>query len=412
MGKRGKYGLGRVFQPKYKAKDGTIKTVNTWYIQYYDERGEQHRDPTSAKSEREARGFLADKLGQAHRGETPAGDKSLAYSDIREDLLRYYRVGKMASLETLKDGTETVKGLTKLDEYFGFGDDKKGMKVSQFNTADWDDNFITKRRREGVSDATIINSAKLLGKMFSLAVDNGRLSKAPEVTVPSAPPPRKDYLSKEQFDALFGKQGMPEQFHALLTFLFYQGVRIGEALSITWDQLDLDNGVFHPNAQNNKTGNTDPKPLQKQTVLALRKSTKNGDVVFTEARSEGDNPAKKFEKAFRAAMLRLGFGKPAWRCEQCKTVKDDAAPVGDAPALECPKCPETPMQYKYIGPSPHCLRASTVVYYREGGLSDAEIMTITGHDSSRSFKGYSRTRIENVKDRMDAAEAQRKKRAA
>ena len=67
------------------------------------------------------------------------------------------------------------------------------------------------------------------------------------------------------------------------------------------------------------------------------------------------------------------------------------------------------MQYHYVGPSPHCLRASAVVFYRESGMPDAEIMAITGHKSSKAFQGYSRTRVGVVKQRMDAADAMRNK---
>jgi hypothetical protein len=42
-------------------------------------------------------------------------------------------------------------------------------------------------------------------------------------------------------------------------------------------------------------------------------------------------------------------------------------------------------------------------------MSDPEIMAITGHKSSKAFLGYSRTRVENVKTRMDAADKTREK---
>ena len=148
MGKRGKYGQGRVYQPTYKAEDGTVKTVSKFYIQYYNQEGKQVRESTEAKTEKEARGILAVKLGQVHMGTAPrAEEKALRYGDIREDLLRYFRVNKMASLEVLADGTESAKGLTKLDEYMGFNAEtgEKGMKVAAFNNKDWEDNFITKR---------------------------------------------------------------------------------------------------------------------------------------------------------------------------------------------------------------------------------------------------------------------------
>ena len=413
MSKRGKYGQGRVYQPKYKAPDGTTKLVNKWYVQYYDAQGKQRREPTDAKSETEARKILAIHLGQVGQGTAPRlEEKSVRYGDLREDLLRYFRMNKMGSLEILADGTESAKGLTKLDEFFGFGNGDKGMKISAFRTSTWDNDFITRRRKEGVSDATIRNSAKLLERMFKLGVENRRLTSAPKVTIPPEPDSRKEFLTKEQFDLLFSSKGMDETFHPLLTFLFYQGVRLGETLNITWDQLDLENGVFQPESSENKTGNDEPKPLQKETIRALRKITKRADFVFEDARSDGKSPAKKFEKAFRAAMLRLGFGKPAWQCSQCRSVNHAPAPAdANSQAVECSKCKGVPMQYHYVGPTPHCLRASTVVYYREAGMSDAEIMAITGHESSKSFRGYSRTRVENVKARMDAAEATRRKAA-
>ncbi len=412
MSKRGKYGQGRAYQPKYKTPDGEEKTVNKWYVQYYDRDGKQVRESTDAKTEREARGILAVKLGQVHQGTAPrVEEKALRYGDIREDLLRYFRINKMASLEVLADGTESAKGLTKLDEYFGFdaATGEKGMKVAAFSNRDWDDNFITKRRREGVSDATIANSAKLLDQMFKQAVKNGRLTVAPKVTIPTPPKAREVYLSKEQFDVLISGKGMHSRFHPVLTFLFYQGVRITETFNISWGQLDLDNGVFLPDPDKNKTGNKDPKPLQSETVRALKTVKRDGDYVFEEVRSDGGNPAKRFEKAFRAAMLRLGFGKSMWQCSQCRAVKNGPAPEENSPAIECNTCNGVPMQFHYVGPTPHCLRASTVVFYRESGMSDAEIMAITGHESSKSFMGYSRTRVENVKARMDIAEASRRK---
>src|SRR6202022_2751086 len=239
---RGKYGLGRVYQPKYKDADGTVRTVNNFYIQYYDMHGYQHRGPAKwpngepAKSETEARKILARALGKAQEGQAPAPDeKSLRYGDIRADLLMDYSVRKVKSLETLSDGSETVKGLTKLDEFFGYrenGDDDKGVKVSTINNKTWEQDFILARRKEGVSDATIVNSAKLLNAMLKVALENGRISRAVKVSVPAPPKARKDYLSEEQFHTLFGKDGMLAKFHPLLTFLFYQGVRIQETLRI------------------------------------------------------------------------------------------------------------------------------------------------------------------------------------
>src|SRR5260370_14675118 len=199
-----------------------------------------------------------------------------------------------------------MKGLTKLDEFFEYkGESDKGLKVAAINNKVWEDDFIMARRREGVSDATIRNSAVLLRQMLKLALNEKRISSAPKITVPAPPPAREEFLTKEQFDALFEKDGMPSKFHPVLAFLFYQGVRIGETLTIWWKQLDLNAGVFKPKAAQNKTGNDDPKSLHKEAVKIFHTLPKADGLVF-----EGITQ-KMFEKSFRKVILRLKDGKPA-----------------------------------------------------------------------------------------------------
>jgi len=419
MAKRGKYGQGRVYQPTYKACDckgecadpDHRKTVNKWYIQWYDNAGIQHRESTNAKTETEARKLLAVKLGQSIQGIGPVnGERSLRYGDIREDLLHDFRIRKLKSLETLSDGTETVKGLTKLDEFFGFTASDPGRKISTITKEEWEKEFIIGRRKEGVSDGTIANSAKLLRQMLNIAVDNKKLVAAPKITVPKAPPAREEFLTKEQFDRLL--EYSDKKFNPVFKFLFYQGVRISETLGITWKQLDLKAGVYSPNEDENKTGNNEPKSLHAEVVIALKKIKPNGNYVFADVRSDGENLGKMIEGVFRNAMLELKYGKPTWTCSQCRATEDDrpAPKPEDKFAPRCPnsKCKNVPMIYKYVGPSPHCLRASCVVFYRESGkMSDREIMEITGHSSTKTFLGYSRTRQKSIKSKMDMANENR-----
>jgi integrase len=188
--------------------------------------------------------------------------------------------------------------------------------------------------------------------------------------------------------------------------IFRGGVRIEETLLTQWSQFDLDAGVFTPNPDINKTGNGTPKIMHKDVIAVLREMRKPEGLVFERVSQ------KMFQKAFRKAMLKLGYGSPAWQCSQCRNVdKKTAAPADEnSPAIPCAKCKNgIPMQYHYVGPTPHCLRASGVVFYRESGLSDAEIMAITGHSSNKAFLGYSRTRIQSIKEKMDDAEADRKR---
>jgi integrase len=406
---KSKYGQGRVYQPKYTdKKTGEIRTVDKFWIQWSDGNGGQHREATWAKTETQARQILIGKQGGVQRGNVPlATGKSLRYGDIREAFLRKQRIDKTKSLEHLSDGTETMKGLTKLDEFFGYkAGVNEGLKVSAITSKAWEDDFIMARRLEGASDATIKNSATHLRQMLKLALEQNRIASIPRIYVPPSPPARKIYLDKEQFEAT--RSAMPPKFHPALTFLFFQGVRITETLGVLWSDIDLVRASFIPYYDRNKTGDDVGKPLAMETVKALRslKRTDDGPVF------EGIT-AKMFEKAFRKAMLRLGYGRPMWQCSQCRST-DKLAPAPkhkSDPAIVCKNCQSrgraVPMKYHYVGPTPHCVRASTVVYYREGAVPDAMIMEITGHKSSRSFDGYSRVRTQALKEKMDVNEASR-----
>jgi integrase len=405
MAKRGKYGMGSVYKPE---------GAGSWYIRYYDAGGNRQRE-TGFASEREAQDRLKVLLGQVVTGTGPkVGEKHLTYGDIRELMLLSMQVKKLHSLSRLSNGDLTVKGLAKLDEYFGWTkENPTGGKVADFNPTKWESDFILARRQEGVSDATIITSAKLLRAMFKNAVEKKRLTFAPKVSMPKTPEPREHVLYKEQFDRLLdSKTGVAKMFIPLLTFLFYQGTRINEALNLKWYQVDLDAAIYHPNPKFNKTGDKEQKALHKVTIDALGEAGDDDAYVFAKVRSEGENPAKRFEKEFRDAMLRFGFGAPMWECAQCKGTKKGHAPKADSPAIECPECDDIPMQYKYVGPSPHSLRASCAVFYLESGMTETEVMKITGHSDIDVFRGYARLSDGNLQRSMNAAEVMRQKRMA
>jgi integrase len=422
MGKRGKYGHGRVYQPKYKAADGTVKTVSKWYVQYYDKNGIQHREPTNATTEKEARKILNGKLHNVEQGTAPTAEsKNLQYGDLRAVVLSHYVVNKMKSLDILSStGEQSIRGMTKLDEFFGYKRTRtedgikidKGMKVRDINNQMWVSGFIEERRKEGVSDATIRNSGALLRQMFAVAASPEfkllNPAQVPTFTLPAAPKARQDFATKEEFDKLLGE--LSPRFHPYATFLFFQATRKMEAIGIAWSQINLNEAVYYPNPETNKTGDDEPKPLADEVLDELKKLKVGGpdDLVFS-AHSQ-----KAFQKAFRAASYKAGLGRDAWQCSQCKTVKDAPAPKPEDSALVCEACQKRskgaliiPMQFHYVGLTIHGLRRSGVVFYRQAGWADSEIMSVTGHKTAKTFLGYSATRVDQMRKRLANAAVDR-----
>jgi len=410
MAKRGKYGQGRVYQPKYKAADGTVKTVSKFYIQYYDRNGNQRREPTDATTEKEARAILNTRLYEVEQGTVSTIDsKSLQYGDLRAALLTHYGTNKLKSLDVLSTGEQSIRGLTKLDEFLGYSESSKGTKVKDINNQMWVSGFIKERRKEGVSDATIRNSGALLRQMFKIAASPEfkllNPSQVPAFTLPKAPKPKKDFARKEEFDKLL--KFLDAKFHPYATFLFYQATRKTEAASITWEEINIAEAMYYPDSEKNKTGDDAPKPLANEVVKMLRHVVKGGpdDLVFS-AHSE-----KMFQKAFRRACYEAGLGRDAWKCGQCGTVKD--APNQEH-ALVCETCKkeskgglQVPMQFHYVGLTIHGLRRSTVVFYREAGLADSEVMAVTGHRTNKTFLGYSVVGATQMRKRLNSAAASR-----
>jgi integrase len=183
---------------------------------------------------------------------------------------------------------------------------------------------------------------------------------------------------------------LPEHLHAFVKFLFYQGVRSGEAEQITWAQIDLNRAIFFPDAERNKTGNSRVKALADHTVKALCNLTAGqpDDLVFD---------TTNYKKRFLRACLKLGYAYLGWQCGQCGVTRK----VSEKEKQACKDC-HCPMHYGYIGMTTHGFRRSMIVYYRDCGTPDAVIMSMSGHTSMDVYRDYS------VSDLQAQREAQRK----
>ncbi len=170
-------------------------------------------------------------------------------------------------------------------------------------------------------------SLRLLRRMFHLATekanDSGRtvLDAIPDFELPTRPKLRLDFLREAEMLSLLDE--LPARLHAFIKFLFYQGLRSGEAEAITWAQLDLNKAIFFPDAERNKTGDSRVKALADHTVEALQKITpkdaKDREQFMLVNKDEHVFDTANYKKLFKRACLKLGFaylGMAVWavRC--------------------------------------------------------------------------------------------------
>lgn len=342
-----------------------IKGCRYWYAQIYDKNGKQRRLSTRTEVKQRAQSFLRNLLVDKERDVFFVGDlKKVRYGDLRAALLQNYTERGNRSLQILSNGDETIWGLKALDEFFQYKPKHPGLPVTRMTT-DAAREFARKRQSEGVENATINNSLKCLRRMLNIAREDGKISTVPVIRMLKPSPPRKGFLLREQFETLLAK--LPDRLRPLITFLYYCGVRLGEAKQIQWSQVDLSAALIRLEDEQTKTGEARTVPLPDVLVKMLeRMEPKEGTVFCT------TNLAKEWHKACAA----VGLGK----LEKVEGKKFK----------------------RYSGLIVHDLRRSAIKNLMKAGVSEKVAMAISGHKTRTVFDRY------HIVDSADVVEAMRK----
>jgi integrase len=347
--KRAKRGDGGIYHPKFRdKKTGELRESPDWWIRY-SVRGKQVKESSGSEKQAVAERFLRRRLGERDAGilePTQVRAERITYDAMRDYLYADYEIRKYKSLLTRRaDGARYIGPVTALDDFF------KQYRASNITTETMKE-FIRKRQEQGVGNAGINGSLRMLRKMFSLQVKE---RKFPRNLVPSFPmlpnpKPRRDFLTLEQHATLV--KHLPEELRPLQIVGYDTGARRSELLKLTWDRVDLERGsLMFPDTKN---GEDRVVPLGQQAVKALQEMKRTAvGLVFVRADGE---PIKDFRRAWSKALKAAGLGKHLF----------------------------------------HGNRRSQAVNLMAAGVDEQTAMAITGHKDSDTFRGY-RVLVEEAK---------------
>ena len=358
---------------------GLILRGRIWWCQFYLD-GRQIRTSTKTHVRSEALAFLRKQMDSRDKGEVPVTDvKKLRYADLRQSLIDSYVALGNKSLKERADGTDTIAGLKALDDFCGFkqeanGDGKivvtdRGASATQLTT-DFARRFVRERKTEGVGNAAINRSLAALRRMLKLAKREKKIHDVPFIEFQREPSARKGFLERDKFEDLVGL--LPTHLRPLITLLYYDGVRIGEALQIEWSQVNLAARTIRLEEEQTKGDEARTLPLPSVLVSMLT------DV----------EPTQRKGRVFDGTNLRKDW------ITACA-----AAKLGTLTEVE-----GRPYDPVYSGLTLHDLRRSAVRNLVNAGVPERVAMKITGHRTRSVFDRYHIVSPDDVTNAMQMVE--------
>lgn len=284
------------------------------------------------------------------------GQIRMRFEEASKDLLTDYQINGKRSHDNLKN--TIIDGV--LEPWF------RGRRMASLTTADIRA-YVADRQGKGYANATINRELSALKRMFTLAIQAGRLLQRPHIPMLAEDNVRKGFFERAKFEAV--RNRLPPTYQAIVTLAYYAGWRINsEILPLEWRQVDQQACVLRlePGTTKNREGR----------VFLY------GELVEVKAAIEG-------LWARREALERDGIITPLLVCRRkgqrivtfWKRWKTATAAAG---------CP---------GRVPHDFRRTAVRNLNRAGVPETVAMKVTGHRTRSVFDRYDITSEEDLAER-------------
>jgi len=165
---------------------------------------------------------------------------------------------------------------------------------------------------------------------------------------------------------------LPERLKPVLTLGFYTGMRFGKIRNLKWEQINLREHTIRLHAGETKNDEARIIPLNRETVMALKKLKNRTDSIFVFGNGR---PLGSFRKVWRTACIKSGLGKVMKH--------EDGTEI-------------------YEGLIFHDLRRTGVRNLVRAGVPTQIAIAVSGHKTHSVFQRY------NIVDETDLKDAVRK----
>lgn len=334
-------GMGRIF------KRGPV-----WWIAFYH-RGKEIREstvtlkpPQGAESESQAQKCLRRRLTEIHSGRFIHDEDKLAFEEMVKDLENDYQVNNRRSLSTALNHVRHLRAFFGLDRAIDISPDRVRA-------------YQVQRVAEKASHSTVNREVACLGRMLTLALNAGKLSRRPRLQMLEGERVRQGFLEHGDFLALLST--LPDHLKPVVEFLYLSGWRKGEALKLEWRDVDLESRVLRLRIENSKNKESRVLPLVGRLweIIQGRARERRLDSLYV----------------FHHNGQKIGEFRKSWKTA-CKLSG-------------------------LVGVIPHDLRRCAARNLSRAGVPESVAMEITGHKTRSMYRRY---RIVDERDLREATE--------
>ena len=276
-------GMGRIF------KRGPV-----YWIAYYH-RGKEYRESTHSDSEKEARGLLKRRIGEAGTGRfTGVQEERISFEDLAKALFADYEINRRRSLGSAR------LSIGHLRSFFGL---ERAIDITTGRVKA----YAARRQHEGAANASVNRELAALKRMFNLAVQEGRLKTVPYIPTLEEDNARQGFIDHDAFLAL--RANLPEYLRDPMTFLYLSGWRLGEMKALEWRDVELAGKVVHlrPEISKNKSGRVLPLSGELLEIIERAHAKRRLSCTFVFHR-KGERIGD-FRKAWSNARVAAGRGR-------------------------------------------------------------------------------------------------------
>jgi integrase len=312
-----------------------------WFIKFSID-GVIKRESTHTADRDEALAYLRRRTSEAQRGLYLEPRERTTFAGLRAQLEQSYRVRQNRSLATAR------YNLKHLESFFG------GFRAEEI-TEERIQEYGARRTEQGAAPATLHRELTILKRMLNLCAAS--LPRIPRVEMPRVANAREGFFEESEVQRVLAQ--LPDHARNLIEFLYLTGWRIGEALSLSWSDVDFEGRRVTLRTANSKT--------RRPRVFPFR-----------------------YDPRLEAVLLRQQTHTRGWEREHSSLHVVTAVfhyrgqPIGKLRNSWKRACARAGLEGRLV----HDFRRTAVRNLIRAGVPQGVAMKITGHETDHVFRRY------------------------